>query len=199
MSISGAFDGEISIDPDMIDSNELCVQHTVRWVREFVIALNLCPFAKREMDRGSVRIQASSAVSVEDAITDLMREVEVLNTNSSIETTLLVFPFFLKDFFEYLDCVDLAESILHTNGYEGIYQLATFHPDYCFADANADDVTNYTNRSPYPMMHLLREEQIEQAITYYGDTEQIPENNIACLRKLGLENVKKMTTLPLSK
>ena len=171
----------------------LCVQQTVQWVREFVIKLNLCPFAKREMDNGSVRIQASQAVTVEDAMTDLMGEVEALNANAAIETTLLVFPSFLKDFFEYLDFVDLAQSILHTKGYEGIYQLATFHPDYCFADENADDVTNYTNRSPYPMMHLLREEQIEKAIDYYGDTEQIPKNNMACLRKLGLEKVKKMT------
>lgn len=182
----------------MIFSDELCVQQTAQWVREFVIKLNLCPFAKREMDRVSVRIQVSHALTVEDAITDLMKEVEVLNTDTGIETILLVFPLFLKDFLDYLDAVDLAESILHTHGYEGIYQLATFHPDYCFADVTSDDVTNYTNRSPYPMLHLLREEQVEQAIAYYGDTEQIPENNMKCLRKLGLENIKKIISVTTS-
>jgi len=126
-------------------------------------------------------------------MTELMLEIDALNVNSSIETTLLVFPSFLSDFFDYLDFVDLAEKILHHNGYEGIYQLATFHPNYCFADENPDDVTHHTNRSPFPMLHLLREEHIEKAIEYYGDTEKIPENNMACLRQLGLENVKKIS------
>ena len=178
----------------MKQSAELFVEQTARWVREFVIKLNLCPFAKREMDKGSVRIQASHAKTVEDAMTELMLEVNELNVNPSIETTLLVFPSFLSDFFDYLDFVDMAEQILAENDYEGIYQLATFHPDYCFADTNPEDVTNYTNRSPYPMLHLLREEHIEQAIEYYGDTDKIPENNMACLRQLGLEMVKEMTS-----
>lgn len=178
----------------MIPSNELCVQQTARWVDEFVIKLNFCPFAKREMDRGAVRIQASNAQSVEDALTELMLEIDALNSDSAIETTLLVFPSFLADFFEYLDFVDLAEKVLHLNDYEGIYQLATFHPDYCFADARPDDVTNYTNRSPFPMLHLLREEQIEKAIEYYGDTDNIPEINMSCLRQLGLDKVKEMSS-----
>ncbi len=177
----------------MIQADQ-CIETTARWVREFVIKLNLCPFAKREMDRDAVRIQASHAETIEQAMMDLMSEVENLNHNPAIETTLLVFPLFLKDFFDYLDFVDIAESILHDKGYEGVYQLATFHPDYCFSDEPGDDVTNYTNRSPYPMLHLLREAQVEQAISFYGDTEQIPENNMACLRELGLENVKKMTS-----
>lgn len=171
-----------------------CVQQTIQWVREFVIKLNLCPFAKREMDKGAIRVQASLAESIDDAMTDLMVEVELLGLNSDIETTLLVFPSCLNDFYDYLVFIDMAEAMLQANGQEGIYQLATFHPDYCFADANTDDVTNYTNRSPYPMVHLLREEQVEQAIAFYGDTEQIPENNMACLRKLGLDEVKKMVT-----
>ena len=176
----------------MIESEPDCVQQTVKWVREFVIKLNLCPFAKREMDKGSVRVQASQALTVDDAMIDLMTEIELLGLNSDIETTLLVFPSCLTVFFDYLDFVDHAESILRANGQEGIYQLATFHPDYCFADGSADYVTNYTNRSPYPMVHLLREEHIDQAIAYYGDTEQIPENNMTCLRKLGLEAVNKI-------
>ena len=177
----------------MIQSEQLCVRQTVQWVREFVIKLNLCPFAQREMDKGSVRVQASEAETVDSALIDLMVEIELLSLNSDIETTLLVFPSCFADFFDYLDFIDLAEAMLLANGQEGIYQVATFHPDYCFADTNPDDVTNYTNRSPYPMVHLLREEQIEKAIAHYGDTEQIPENNMACLRKLGLEEVIRLS------
>ena len=83
---------------------------------------------------------------------------------------------------------------MKAKGYEGVYQLATFHPDYCFAGVDANDVTNYTNRSPYPMLHLLREEQLEKAINDYGDTSKIPENNMACLRKLGIVEIHKMLT-----
>ena len=180
----------------MIQSDELCIQQTIQWVREFVIKLNLCPFAKHEMDKGSVRVIASHAETIDDALTDLMMEVDALNNNSAIETTLVVFPSMFSDFFAYLDFTEVAESILHDDGYEGIYQLATFHPDYCFAGVEGDDVTNYTNRSPYPMVHLLREEQIERAIAFYGDTEQIPENNMKCLRELGLDQVKKMVSYP---
>lgn len=171
---------------------EQCVEQTAAWIRSFVIQLNLCPFAKREMDKGSVRIHASLAQSTDSAINDLMAEFDFLNKNTTIETTVLVFPCFLKDFFDYLDFVDIAESVLFTNNYEGIYQIATFHPDYCFADAASDDVTNYTNRSPYPMLHILREEGLSKAIEHYGDTEKIPVQNQACLLKLGLEEVKKI-------
>lgn len=150
------------------------------------------------MDKGSVRIHASLAQSIDVAINDLMAEFDVLNKSTTIETTLLVFPSFLNDFFDYLDFADLAESILLDNNYEGIYQLATFHPNYCFADTNTDDVTNYTNRSPYPMLHILREEGLAKAIEYYGDTEQIPLNNQGCLLKLGLDEVKKMALVGLS-
>lgn len=170
----------------------LYVEQTAAWIRSFVIKLNLCPFAQREMDKGSVRIHASLAQSTDSAINDLMAEFDVLNKNPAIETTVLVFPDFLKDFFEYLDFVDIAESILFTNDYEGIYQIATFHPDYCFADATTDDVTNYTNRSPYPMLHILREDGLSKAIEHYGDTDQIPIRNQACLLKLGLEEVTRI-------
>lgn len=177
----------------MSPGDQRSIQHTMQWVQSFVIGLNLCPFAKREVDRGSVRIQISSADTVEQALLDLMIEVELLNTKPSISTTLLVFPHFLTDFFDYLDCVDCAEALLVDAGYEGIYQLATFHPNYCFAGAAENDVTNYTNRSPYPMLHLLREEQVAEAIAYYGNTDTIPEDNMTCLRNLGLDAVKKMS------
>lgn len=174
----------------MNHSNQLCIEQTKQWISSFVIALNLCPFAKYVMDKGAVRIEASNANTTEQAIKDLLAEIEVLNANEHIETSFLLFPSFLSDFFDYLDFVDFVESKLLAPKYEGIYQVATFHPKYCFADATPNDVTNYTNRSPYPMLHFLREERLEQAIDFYGDTASIVENNKRCLRDLGLEELK---------
>jgi hypothetical protein len=172
-------------------SDELCIKKTVQWIKSFVIELNLCPFAKREMDKDAVKIQVSSAETIEEGLSDLLTEMEILNSNHSIETTFLLFPEFLTDFFNYLDFVDKAESLILAEDYEGIYQLASFHPDYCFADASTEDVENYTNRSPFPMLHILREARVEQAIAYYGDTNKIIENNKRCLQNLELDEVKR--------
>lgn len=101
----------------------------------------------------------------------------------------------LSIFYDYLDFVDLAEQLILQEGFEGVFQLASFHPDYFFADSEMDDVANYTNRSPYPMLHILREESLDKAIDTYGDTSAIPENNIRCLRGLGLDKVKNSAKL----
>lgn len=173
-------------------SNTAYIKKTEKWIRNFVIALNLCPFAKREMDSGSVRMEVCTATTISEALTAFMAEIKLLDNNTEEKTSFLIFPFFLKDFFDYLDFIDVAESSLIKSKQVGTYQLATFHPDYYFADADPEDVTNYTNRSPYPMIHFLREAEVEKAITYYGDTEQIPINNMICLRKLGLDEVKRL-------
>jgi hypothetical protein len=157
-----------------------------------VIELNLCPFAKYEMDRGTVRIDVSDASTIDSALTCLNKEYIYLDKTAIIETSLLIFPFIFGDFLDYLDFVFLAQASLEEQGYEGIYQLATFHPDYCFANTPADDITNYTNRTPYPTLHILREERVEQAISFYGDTNQISENNMVCLRHLGMDALKKL-------
>ncbi|MFC3908813.1 DUF1415 domain-containing protein [Legionella dresdenensis] len=167
-------------------------QQTRNWVASFVIKLNLCPFARREMDRNTIRIQVCDATEIEPALDAVITEAKLLDETADIETTLLVFPSFVSDFYDYLDFADLAESHLHLNNYEGVYQLATFHPDYCFADSAPDDPANYTNRSPFPMLHLLREASLDKAIAYYGDTSAIPDNNIACLRQLGLDGIQKL-------
>ena len=171
-------------------TNSRVVQHTKQWIESVVIAWNLCPFAKREMDRNSVRLEECCLQTEKDAMDALMAEMLLLDTNPSIETTLLIFSAYLGDFFEYLNFVDRANARLVKAGYEGVYQLATFHPDYCFADVDFDDVTNYTNRSPYPMLHVLREESLVRAIAYYGNTEAIPTNNMAYLRSIGLSEVQ---------
>lgn len=170
--------------------DETIINQTLNWVRSFVIKLNICPFAKREVERNTLKIKVASVTKVKLAMEELLMELIFLDEHLTTETTLLVFPCLFKDFFQYLDFVDLAELLIQEQGYEGIYQLATFHPDYCFADTEFDDVTNYTNRSPYPMLHILREKSLEKAISYYGNTEAIPENNIMTMKRLGIKGIK---------
>jgi hypothetical protein len=167
------------------------IQQTRQWIQSIVIDLNLCPFAKREMDNNTVKIEVGSATTFKDGISEFMREIKYLNTNPTIGTTLLLFPHFLNDFFDYLDFVDLATEAMAHAGYQDIYQLATFHPAYRFHGTNDNDVTNYTNRSPYPMLHILREDMLDGAIAYYGDTETIPENNMRLMQSLGLVEIRK--------
>ncbi len=174
----------------MPDLELLIAEQTLKWVRTFIIEYNLCPFAKGPVNKGQLKIQVSNSQKKSQALEDLMTEIFVLDENPKIETTLLVFSQSFKDFFAYLDFVELAERLINELEYEGIYQLATFHPDYYFADADPEDVANYTNRSPYPMVHLLREERLEKAIAAYGDTDGIPEKNITTMNDLGLEKIK---------
>lgn len=169
----------------MPDSDTLITEQTLNWVRSFIIQYNLCPFAKGPVNKGTLKITVSHAPKKAQALEDLMTEIQRLDNHPAIETTLLVFADSFKDFFTYLDLVDLAEQLLVLQGYEGIYQLASFHPDYYFADTHPDEVANYTNRSPYPMLHLLREDHLDKVIAVYGDTERIPEKNIKTLQKLG--------------
>jgi hypothetical protein len=161
------------------------MEQTLAWVRTFIVEHNICPFAKRELEGGTLRVEVVRSKKIDVALEELIAEVEWLNEHPETETTLLVFPSLFKNFDHYLDYIELAESLLAELGYEGVYQLATFHPDYCFADAEPEDAANYTNRSPYAMVHLLREASVEKAIAFYGDTEQIPERNITHLTELG--------------
>lgn len=172
--------------------DEACIQETREWIRQFVIQLNLCPFAKREMDRDSVHFAVSHAIDTQQGLIHLEQELNRLTLHPSIATSVLIFSDGFQDFFQYLDFVDEASIFLEHTDRTCTYQLATFHPDYFFANTLPDEVSNYSNRSPYPLLHLLREEHVEKAISYYGDTESIPENNIRCLQKLGLDEVKKI-------
>ncbi len=179
----------------MTTSDEIVIAQTTHWLQSFIIKLNICPFAKREVEKSTLKIQISKANKVQEALEELLTELICLDTTPSVETTLLIFPTLFNDFFQYLDFVDYAELLIQNQGYEGIYQFATFHPDYCFANTEFDDAANYTNRSPYPMLHLLREDSLDKAIAYYGDTAAIPEHNIATLRTLGLEKINELLSL----
>lgn len=169
----------------MQESN--AIKQTQQWIESVVVALNFCPFAKRELRRNAVRFELYESGDTQATLEQLIAECEYLDTHPDTETTLLILPNGYEDFLDYLQLTELAEDLLAEQGYEGIYQVASFHPDYCFADADNDDAANYTNRSPYPMLHLLREASLEIAIDQYPDIDSIPDNNMQKARNLGVE------------
>ncbi len=160
------------------------------WLNHFVIHYNICPFARREQEKNSIRYLVLEGDDTEQHLEALIVEAEHLDHHPASETSLLIFSDGYQDFDDFLDLVAIADDLLIDQGYEGVYQLASFHPDYCFADASPDDAANYTNRSPYPMLHIIREASIEKALTKYPDPEQIPERNMQLTRELGLENLQ---------
>lgn len=162
------------------------------WVETLVVDLNLCPFAKRELVRDRIRFAVSDATTEDALLEQLQHELRLLEQNAEVETTLLIHPYVLQDFSDYNDFLDLAEGLLQHLGLEGIFQIASFHPDYQFADTEFGDVENFTNRTPYPLMHLIREESLERAIANYPDPENIPQRNIALMESMGEEKLKAM-------
>jgi hypothetical protein len=166
------------------------IEATRTWLKTVIVGYNICPFAKRELDKNSVNFAVEFSTDWEQCLLNLIMECEKLDHQPDIETSLLIYAGAFADFDDYLDFIGLAEALLIAQGYEGIYQLASFHPDYCFEDATPDDPANYTNRSPYPMLHLLRESSIEQALAHYPDPENIPQRNISLTRAEGLAKMK---------
>lgn len=169
----------------------LAIEQTRCWVRTVIVEHNFCPFARRELERESIRYSVNHATELEVALLSVIDECIYLDNNKDTETTLLIFTEAFENFDDYLELVELAGDLLADQGYEGIYQLASFHPDYCFADAEQNDAANYTNRSPYPMLHLIREASMAQALEHYPEPEKIPERNIEYARELGLDEMKR--------
>ena len=147
---------------------------------------NFCPFASREVQRDSIHYEVIRSEAMEICLEAVLRECKRLDEDPAIETTLLIFPGAFHQFEEFLELLELGEDLLLENDYEGIYQIASFHQDYRFADAPADDPANYTNRSLYPMLHLLREASLDRVLENYPDPEGIPERNIDFARQKGL-------------
>ncbi len=159
------------------------------WMETFIIELNLCPFAKNELVDNKVLFTVTDAKTEDQLLESLQTELERLNNNASIETTLLIHPQVLQDFYEYNQFLSLADSLLLDLNLAGIYQIASFHPDYQFSGTNPDDVENYTNRSPFPMLHLLREDSLEKAIGKYPNVDQIPVRNIELMKSIGRDKL----------
>jgi len=166
------------------------IDQTKKWLSTVVIAHGLCPFAKPEYDNKSIHYEVIEAVGLEAQLEQLLLQCRVLDNEADIETSLLIFPTSLLDFDDYLDMLDIATALLKDHGYEGVYQLASFHPDYRFADMPDEDASHYTNRSPYPMLHILREASLEAALTAYSHPEKIPARNIQYTQALGLDTMK---------
>ena len=161
--------------------------HTRQWLEKAVIGLNLCPFAKAPHVKNLVRISVSQARHLDGFLEDLDRELQLLGDTPAdeLETTLLVHPTLFPDFDTFNQMLDIADAAVVDNGLEGIVQIAPFHPDFHFEGTEADDIGNYTNRSPYPTLHLIREDSIAKAAEAFPDAEAIFGRNIALLEKMG--------------
>ena len=169
---------------------EQVIEHTKKWITDVVIGCNFCPFAAQVIKRKSVFYKVETATDTAACLESFLQEVIRLDDKEDIETSFLIFPNTFKTFDSYLDLVSVAERLLKQKGYNGIYQLASFHPQYRFADAPDNDAANYTNRSIYPMLHMLRESSIDKALEQYDDPEAIPDRNINFARKKGIVYMK---------
>lgn len=171
-------------------SAEQIIDETKKWINDVVIGCNFCPFAARVVKQQAVHYQVEASEIENTCIDSFLPELLRLDNEPAIETSFLIFPNAFESFDDYLDIVALAEEILEENGYEGIYQLASFHPRYLFAGSTNEDAANYTNRSVYPMLHLLRESSIDKALENYANPENIPERNINFAKEKGLLYMK---------
>jgi hypothetical protein len=165
---------------------------TKRWISSFVIGLNLCPFAQRVFEGDRIRYVVTDAADVDTLRDALAQELRFLVDSpiDQVETTLLIHPNALGDFLAYNEFLDIVEDVLQELRLAGVVQVATFHPAYQFADSEPDEVENFTNRSPYPMLHLLREESVTRVASDPDELLEIPERNMATLRKLGAKWVQ---------
>lgn len=162
-----------------------------RWIDEVVINESFCPFAKASRQQNKIALDLISVSDFSDALNELQSAYALLDENSSIETLIIACKEGLEDFFDYLDCLDQANFQLQELGYEGIYQLASFHPNYTFADSTKNCVSNYTNRSPLPLFHIIREQSIENALKTFKKPELIPKRNIEHASNLGVDFFKR--------
>lgn len=177
----------------MSESEEV-IAATRAWLEKAVIGLDLCPFARAVYVRDQVRFVVSEAETPEDLLADLIRELRTLSEADpeAVDTTLLIHPRVLEDFLDYNDFLDVAEGAVANLGLEGEIQVASFHPRYQFAGTEPDDIENYTNRSPYPILHLLREASVERAVDAFPDVSGISERNIETMRRLGREGWRRL-------
>ena len=172
--------------------DNIVIKSVRQWVQSVVVELNLCPFVKRELANNRVRFCSTSVSTEEQLLEVLQNELELLNSDATVETTLLIHPEVLQDFYDYNEFLNLADNLLVKMDLEGVYQIASFHPNYQFGGTEPDDVENYTNRSPFPMLHILREDSLERAIVNYPDVEQIPIRNIELMNSLGQDQMNEI-------
>ena len=169
-------------------TNEQVLEQTRHWLEKAVIGLNLCPFAKAVYVKNQVRLVVSHARQAYDLLEELDRELDLLVATpaSEIDTTLLIHPTLFEDFLDFNDFLEIAEGVVDEHELEGVVQLASFHPKFQFDGTEPDAISNYTNRAPFAMLHLLREESVEKAVEAFPEADAIFERNIQTLEKLGI-------------
>ncbi|WP_423840425.1 DUF1415 domain-containing protein [Vibrio mytili] len=169
-------------------------QQVEQWLNDVVIGLNLCPFAAKPQRNNQIKIFVSEVTQEEALLEDILLQLmELSNTDpEDLETTLVVVPNMLDDFWDYNFFIDWVEGLIKQQDWEGVFQLATFHPDYCFGGAKPEDDENLTNRSPFPIFHLIREESMEKVLKHYPDPESIPDTNIERVSSLTEDQRKKL-------
>jgi len=165
--------------------SERAIAETKNWIINVVMGCNFCPFAAREVKLDTIHYRVNESTDTAEILQSLLDECKRLDDNLAIETTLIILTQSFGDFDEYLELVELADQLIETEDYEGIYQVASFHPDYAFEGTTAGDASNFTNRSIYPMLHILREESIERALASFPSPGSISQKNIAFAKKQG--------------
>jgi len=190
--------GSMSDSMNSPPSHDEAIEATRLWLERAVIGLNLCPFAKAVQRKGQVRYVVSDAQQPLQLHADLVRELELLRDADpeTVDTTLLIHPFVLGDFMDFNEFLEVADATVADLQLEGDIQVASFHPDFQFEGTVADDITNYTNRSPFPTLHLLREASIDRAVAAFPDAAAIFETNMETLEKLGHEGWRKLFVEP---
>jgi hypothetical protein len=171
-------------------SSSQIIEQTEKWIKDVVVGCNFCPFASRPLVQKRIHYEVDISIAIQPSAEAFLKECRRLDEHAGIETSFLILPNAAPLFNDYLDLIALAEVTLKRNGYESVYQVAGFHPLYRFNNTGADDASNYTNRSIYPMLHLLREESISQALRHYSHPERIPEQNIQFARDKGVIYMK---------
>ena len=176
----------------MMTQDETVIADTKRWIIDVVIGCNFCPFAAREVKRNSIHYNVLNGATLNNILPAVMQSLYQLDADENIETSFLILPDAFSSLSLYLDMLDLAEQLNKKEKYEGIYQIAGFHPKYLFAGTKEDDPSNYTNRSPYPMLHFLREASVSKAVDSYPDIDNVPTRNIAFTKEKGLVYMKQL-------
>ncbi len=174
-----------------LDSDTIIVR-TKKWIVDVVVGCNFCPFAAREIKRGSIHYEVLFDANKQTVLQTVAKIFNLLDTIKKIETALVILPEGFDTFINYLDIVDKAEQLLENENYEGIYQIASFHPQYLFANSTNLDPSNYTNRSPYPMLHFLREDSVSKAVDMHPNIHDVPEQNMKYAKEMGYEYMQKL-------
>jgi uncharacterized protein len=166
---------------------DIVIAQIKKWIVDVVIGCNFCPFAAKEVKRGSIHYEVINNATFQSVLEVTIKTFQQLEDNKDIETALIILPYSFESFSTYLDLVGKVEKLLEKEGYEGVYQIASFHPQYLFAGSTDNDPSNYTNRSPYPMLHFLKEESVSRAVDTHPNIDDVPEQNIGYAQEKGLD------------